>query len=205
MGTYGDVNLLPFTGCSGPCNAGRYGDRIALTTPNCTGPCPAGRYGLPGQTSVFCSGLCNAGHACVEGSGSATEYVCPAGQYSYAGAWVCTQCVAGTYSIDRARPTNCTDICPRGAYCPTGTGEPRLCPSGRYGALPALVEAACTDVCPAGTYCPAGSVAPIACPAGTCQLCSRVLTVLAVVLFVDLSCVAVGVGRGFLCERATLP
>ncbi len=45
-------------------------------------PCPPGRYGnIRGLTSLQCSGLCDPGHYCLEGSYDPKQYRCPRGRY----------------------------------------------------------------------------------------------------------------------------
>ena len=44
--------------------------------------CPAGTYGdMRGLTNSSCSGLCDYGHYCMEGSISSQQNKCPAGTY----------------------------------------------------------------------------------------------------------------------------
>jgi hypothetical protein len=61
-----------------PCPAGQYS---LAGSSGCT-PCPGGTYGAsPGASSATCSGQCNAGFYCPEGSTSNTQHKCPAGYY----------------------------------------------------------------------------------------------------------------------------
>ena len=95
-GQYGTGTGLTLPVCSGPCDVGRYGNATGLTSSSCSGPCPDGRYGsAAGMTSSQCSGACAAGFSCPAGSTNATTAPCAPGQYSTAGAAVCTNCSAG--------------------------------------------------------------------------------------------------------------
>jgi hypothetical protein len=80
--------------CSGACAPGRWGG-AGETHWECSGECSPGRWGGEGQTHPGCSGECFAGYACSAGSGSATQVVCPAGQYSEGSASSCWHCPAG--------------------------------------------------------------------------------------------------------------
>jgi hypothetical protein len=129
-----------------PCNVGVCGD------PNMCVNFACDRYGSSGaQTSDQCVGPCIAGYICPAGSSSSSPASCPAGQYSLAGASVCTQCPAGTYGMYPARST---------ASCSGG------CNAGRYGATPGLTAATCTAPCAAGLYSLAGASVCTPCPVG---------------------------------------
>ena len=147
--------------------------------------CPSGTYGAEyGLTSPACSGACNAGSVCPDGSTSPSPIDCAEGYYCPA--------VAGGSQVR----------CPAGSYCPAGSSVPRLCSVGRwsgegavtcsacfggsYGAASNLTTPTCSGVCtagyvcgngstsatavlcPAGSYCPAGTSAgsQVPCPAG---------------------------------------
>ena len=57
------------------------------------------------------------------------------------------------------------DKCPRGYYCPLGTGVPKGCDRGTYG--PDEKMATCEN-CPAGFMCPMENMTEAEpCPAGT--------------------------------------
>jgi len=78
--------------------------------------CPGGTYGdSEGNTTPDCSGKCEAGSVCPEGSTTATERPCPAGFF----------CVEGTGGAN-VPPV----ICPEGYYCEAGSAEPTECPAG---------------------------------------------------------------------------
>lgn len=78
--------------------------------------CPGGSYGsTEGLKVPSCSGKCEPGFMCPEGSISAQEKPCPAGYF----------CVEGTGGAN-VPPV----LCPSGHYCPTSSKEPRICPPG---------------------------------------------------------------------------
>lgn len=152
--------------CSGVPPPGYY------TTPGSTKPiiCAAGRYGSSyGLSNAECSGLCERGYFCPEGSTSKQQFPC--GNET-------VFCPAGSgvkYIVDNGFHTGPTEIsekfrhfqveCLPGSYCTRGVSSP--CPAGRYGLTKALSNHNCTDVCPQRHYCPEGSSKPIKCPAGT--------------------------------------
>jgi hypothetical protein len=91
---------------------------------------------------------------CLAGSSNPSQYSCGQGQYSLAGASVCTNCSAGLFGASTGLPAaECSGQCLAGSYCPAGskTGSPFMCPAG--------------SVCPAGS--PNGSVL---CPPGQYSL-----------------------------------
>lgn len=105
--------------------------------------CPAGTYGSsPGLATASCSGRCQGGCVCEEGSKSACPSACPAGFY----------CPPGTGGLNRP-----PKICPIGKYCPAGSTAPIDCPAGTYGIREGLSTAACSGRCSAGSYCPTKS------------------------------------------------
>ena len=75
--------------------------------------CPPGRYGTrKGLTSEACDGFCPAGHFCSFGTVRATQFPCPVGSYSSAGAFNCT-------------------VCPRTVNLP-GPNERTICKNARH-------------------------------------------------------------------------
>ena len=123
------------------------------------------------MTSPTCTGPCSAGYVCAPGATTPTEVQCPGGKYSLEGALVCTNCTAGRYSSDVARPVACTQDCPAGSFCVEGAAVPEPCQAGRFGNTTGLTLPACTAKCSVGAYCPLGAVNPTPCPAGAC-LCA---------------------------------
>jgi hypothetical protein len=77
------------------CPAGRFSAGGAST---CTA-CPPGRFGDgPGAVSFNCTGPCQAGHMCPEGSVSPNATVCPRGRFSEQDSGGCALCSGGRYS-----------------------------------------------------------------------------------------------------------
>ncbi|GFS22362.1 fibrillin-1-like [Elysia marginata] len=95
---------------------------------------------------------CDPGRVC-SGSGlTAPNGLCAAGYY----------CRGSAYT-DKPRDGGATgDFCPKGHYCPEGTGEPNTCIPGSFNNVTGLDY--CFD-CPAGFYCVDGEI-PLACPRG---------------------------------------
>ncbi len=174
--------------CTGTCGAG-YSCPPGTAAANATASvCPAGTFstegagscsqcaaglygGSPGAVSPQCSGLCAPGFFCTSGSTNNTPSVCPAGQYSMAGAGQCSDCSSGQYgSTPGLQTPDCTGPCTAGYACPAGSvnATVTLCPAGTYstvgssvctpcvaglyGDTPGLPLAACTGPCPAGRF-----------------------------------------------------
>ncbi len=150
------------------CPAGQYS---AAGSASCS-PCDAGRWSAtPGNTAAACPGVCSAGYACWYGSTSATQSICPAGQYSSAGWGSCSSCVAGRWSASpgntaAACPGECSagytcpagstsatqSMCPAGQYSPAGATSCLPCSVGSFGASGALTTAVCSGLCPPGEW-----------------------------------------------------
>jgi hypothetical protein len=129
-------------GCT-QCPPGTYGSSTGLSTVSCSGLCAAGRFGsVSGLSSSSCEGACIAGYACPVGSTNGTVVICGVGQYSLAGAGVCTNCSAGSYGSSTGLTT---------AGC---SGQ---CAAGRFGSVSGLSSSSCEGACIAGYACPAGS------------------------------------------------
>jgi hypothetical protein len=129
------------TGCL-QCPAGVYS--VGGAVGGCT-QCPPGTFGSsPGLSTSACSGNCSApaGSGCLAGSTSATGTLCPVGQYSLAGAGVCTNCSAGTYG-------NSTGL--------TTAGCSGQCAAGRFGSVSGQSTSSCEGACTAGYACQLGS------------------------------------------------
>ncbi|KAM6933259.1 uncharacterized protein FYW49_001626 [Xenentodon cancila] len=168
----------------GPCSPGFYcigGATGSRPTDGETGNvCPPGTYcGYwcpPGQT-VATALPCPHGHFCPEGS-SAPE-PCPSGMYQDRDKQPsCMVCEAGYYCDMRLSQANGSSIrpCPKGHYCPAGTGlsNQHPCPKGSFNPREREGSLAGCIPCPAGHYCPstglsepAGTPAPEACPEGS--------------------------------------
>jgi hypothetical protein len=134
--------------------------------------CAPGRYGnvsgLYGQGSSYCSGLCDAGYFCPEGSTSPRQNECGhIGVYCPQGSAVAIPVSAGRKTVndggtDSTRKTD--ELCDPGHYCVNGIQI--QCPIGRYGDSYGLQSDLCTNDCLAGEYCPLGSVHPKICEKG---------------------------------------
>eukprot|EP01031_Cornospumella_fuschlensis_P033632 gene33632-40683_t len=134
------VALPPF----GPCS----GFRTCLNSPLCSGPCEAGFY-CPEGTRNSSSFPC--GHAEVYcPTGSSNPLPVPAGYYSID--------VNGKDVAATANMRSGVAECPFGHYCQRGVKQP--CPGGRYGVTTGLVSPNCSDICPGGFYCPPASIRP---------------------------------------------
>ena len=134
-------------------------------------PCPAGRFGeTAGLTTAACSGPCAPGHYCEEESVSGLQNRCGhPGLYCPSNSSAPMQVTTGYMSHDGGPDTRANQtVCPKGSYCPLGTGVAHLCPAGRYGSDVLLVEKKCTGACAPGYYCPEGSTTStqVVCPAG---------------------------------------
>jgi hypothetical protein len=124
----GQYRAAGYRSCTN-CSAGTYGSSTGLATAGCSGLCAAGRFGsVSGLLSSLCEGACSAGYACPPGSINATAVMCGMGQYSLAGAGVCTNCSAGTYGSSMGLST---------------AGCSGLCAVGRFGSVSGLSSSSC--------------------------------------------------------------
>lgn len=104
-----------WNGTAVACAPGRYSLGGSATCVQC----PAGVYGATmALASAACSGSCAAGYVCPSGSTTPTATLCPAGQYSLAGASVCTACPSTSpYSLPASTSmAACTSVCPDGTW-----------------------------------------------------------------------------------------
>jgi hypothetical protein len=143
--------------------------------------CPAGRYGSEeGMRSPYCSGVCQEGFYCPEGSTSAQQIACGGYQfYCPRGSSFPLPAPSGKKTLS-ILPTEADDPtignggggmnqyrtvdCSLGHYCIQGVEYP--CPLGQYGNITGLQVSSCSSYCPAGNYCPSGSIIPTKCPNG---------------------------------------
>ncbi|CAG6003426.1 unnamed protein product, partial [Menidia menidia] len=150
-GTFSPVyGLTNETGCQ-PCTAGSYCREAGLRAP--TGPCSQ--------------------------EGSSAPEPCPSGTSQNRDKQSsCTVCEAGYYCDARLRPVNASirRPCPKGHYCPAGTGLPNEhpCPIGSFNPGEGTDSPEGCIPCNAGHYCPyigmsepAGTTAPEVCPKGS--------------------------------------
>ncbi len=146
--------------------------------------CPPGRYGArSGLRDAFCSGSCEAGYYCPEGSTSATQNPCGSVDvYCPEGSIRPISSSAGKYTINFINATgsnvsseqleqkkynkiqSATSLCTYGHYCIEGQQIP--CPLGRYGNTIGLMSSKCSGECTSGYYCPVGTKEPIICEPG---------------------------------------
>ncbi|XP_031989756.1 SCO-spondin-like isoform X5 [Corvus moneduloides] len=119
-----------------PCPPGSLSSAVGLGAEEQCQPCPAGRVcSGPGLAELAQTSLCDPGYVCLEGNSAP----CPS---------------------DGIRGYRC----PRGSYCPAGSGLELPCEPGTFSPVPGA--SACLP-CPAGTSCgSAGTVQPLSCPRG---------------------------------------
>ncbi|KAJ7417001.1 hypothetical protein WISP_67321 [Willisornis vidua] len=122
-----------------PCPPGSFSTSVGLEAEEQCQPCPAGHYcSVPGLSELAQTSLCDPGYVCLEGNSAP----CPSdGIHGYR--------------------------CPRGFYCPTGTGLELPCEPGTFSPMPGA--GACLP-CPPGMACgSAATVEPLTCPRGQCS------------------------------------
>ena len=158
-----DVN---FTGCNNLCPKGKYATGIAprdasgcrrcslaKTCPysgmESPVPCPAGRFGAEAELfSLKCSGACDPGYYCPEGSASSTSKPCPAGRF---------------VSVPESSHVSNCSMCRKSFYCEQAALFERPCPSGTYGNETGLASRRCSGQCPPGFFCPTQTNQPQRC------------------------------------------
>ncbi len=146
----------PFSAVA-PCDAGSFcaGGVRAL--------CPAGRFGNTSQmNSSLCSGSCEAGYLCVDGSVNATRERCGRAEvYCPAGTPERLPVADGHYSAPLSAPPELRSEqlpCEPGYFCVQGVRYP--CPAGRFGSDARLTDDTCTGPCTAGYFCGSGAMVP---------------------------------------------
>ncbi|XP_077985306.1 uncharacterized protein LOC144439946 [Glandiceps talaboti] len=134
--------------------------------------CSGGYYcELKGQTNV--TAMCSEGYYCVSGANTSTPLdgitgdECPPGSYCEEGSSLPSPCNDGYY-MNHTRASACdicpsryycvnkdrVDPCPKGHYCPVGTGFGwESCPLGTYGPVEMLEAASECTQCDPGHYC----------------------------------------------------
>ena len=122
-----------------------------------TGPCSNGSY-CPLGSKVPSPITCPKGFHCP--TGSAIPQPCVNGYYTNStGASACLICPDSFYCLPlNFTGNNVTDvgyrICPRGYYCPAGTGSDwKRCPAGTYSNETSLYNVNQCKSCDAGMYC----------------------------------------------------
>ncbi|XP_064159371.1 SCO-spondin [Anguilla rostrata] len=148
------------------CTAGSYCSAPGLRAP--TGPCSEGYWCPPGQT-VGVAEPCPGGHYCP--TGSPAPIPCPAGMYQDREKQpVCLACKPGYYCDQHFGAVNGTGPrpCPRGHYCPPGTGTAAQfgCPMGTFNPREGGISLEDCMMCPPGKFCPAAGLSE---PGGDCH------------------------------------
>ena len=115
-GTYGAVDGLNSSLCSGPCDPGHFCESGSTSAQS--EPCPAGTYNAShGLTSAAGCAACPAGTGCPVGSAEARK--CAPGTVApNASMAACVKCAAGKYQAE-AGQLSC-DGCEAGTYCEAG-------------------------------------------------------------------------------------
>lgn len=118
--------------------------------------CAAGRYGSSLRNSEEqCSGVCDAGFYCPEGSTSPQMFPCGAADRFCPGASVAPTFVQdGFYSQEGVSELirSFELPCPPGYYCVAAKRFP--CAPGRFGRAERMTDPLCSGPCKAGYYCP---------------------------------------------------
>ena len=135
------------------------------------------------QTNPSCSGRCNAGYFCPQGSFSSRQLPCgDIGHFCPEGSGAPIKAMPGHYTlsmlgntdISSAQTRSSQAVCEPGFYCVGGLRLP--CPAGTYGASVGLTTSKCSGLCEAGYFCPEGSSSPsenecgspsVICPVGS--------------------------------------
>lgn len=124
--------------------------------------CSGGRWGgVFGAVNSSCSGSCDAGYYCPEGSTRAWELECgDPSRYCVHGSIVPANVDVGYYSTGGVESTRTgQQIAPRGFYAVGGLLY--RCRAGYYGEREGLSSRDCSGPCEVpGFYCPAGSTSP---------------------------------------------
>lgn len=144
------------------CKRGFYGAVVGLIEEECSGPCQGGYFCPQGSTRVR------------ERECGGPQYYCPVQSHEptrvHEGYYTTITSTSVAQGVDSAaslamRTQASQWICEPGHFCIHGIR--RVCPAGVYGKLPGLMTESCSNPCPKGSFCQAGSVLPHLCPAGT--------------------------------------
>ncbi|XP_014845642.1 PREDICTED: uncharacterized protein LOC106919650 isoform X3 [Poecilia mexicana] len=170
-----------------PCPPGHYCEKERLT--KVSGKCKAGwfcvsaawnsqPFDLDNYTNANClcpatstGGRCQVGFYCPLGSSEPVP--CPPGTFCNKSglALPVGPCSPGYYCVQGATESRPTDgitgnICPPGTFCAEGSGQPELCPPGRFSSVSGLTNEASCQPCTAGFYC---GEAGLRTPTGPCS------------------------------------
>ena len=117
-----------------------------------------GTFGAQYKT---CSGSCNEGYLCPEGSTKPNEVMCGDPNYFCpAKSSMPVKVSPGYYSTGGTEATRTGQaIAPKGSYASAGLLFP--CRAGFFGASEGMSTAVCSGQCAAGFYCPIGSTSPV--------------------------------------------
>ncbi|XP_060107674.1 multiple epidermal growth factor-like domains protein 6 [Heteronotia binoei] len=148
----GDLENKNLQSCQ-PCPGGHFCNGSGLMAPS--GRCTAGFYCLSGSitptpTDGITGAPCPMGHFCP--SGSESPMPCPPGSYlaDTPGQERCHQCPEGKYCI----PGHMPQLCPKGFYCPEGTGLTwQPCPPGTYSPNQGVSHRTDCRTCDGGKFC----------------------------------------------------
>ncbi|XP_061576515.1 uncharacterized protein si:ch211-286b4.4 [Cololabis saira] len=208
VGTLNNQTSAPSVSACTPCPPGVYCSTYGASTPQ--GLCLQGYFCEGGATdptpesseSFPKNGPCPAGHFCPTGcisplpcplgsirnitGGVSMEscFGCPAGHYCSTEGLTSPSgpCAAGFYCpFDFSSTTPFAFLCPKGHFCPEGSGLALPCPTGAYqpnpgseSCIPCRPGFYCEEAivgepwpCPPHSFCPAGTMMPRACPKGT--------------------------------------
>ncbi|KAK7882551.1 hypothetical protein WMY93_028725 [Mugilogobius chulae] len=169
-----------------PCPPGHYCEKERLT--KVSGRCEAGwfcvsaawtsqPFDLDNYTNANClcpatatGGRCQPGFYCPVGSSEPLP--CPPGTFCNSSGLSLPMgpCSPGFYCVGGATEAKPLDgqtgnICPRGAYCVEGSGQPELCPIGTFSPVSGVSDRNACLPCPGGSFC---SGVGLSAPTGLC-------------------------------------
>ncbi|OAF67357.1 hypothetical protein A3Q56_04909, partial [Intoshia linei] len=152
IGTYSSTDSNTIISNCKNCDAGKYCDSLGMF--QIAGSCSSGYFCTSKAKKSkpedgVTGGPCPKNTFCV--AGTVTPSNCADGKYqNNVASSACLTCYAGYYCISGADPV----ICPKGKYCPSGTGSSiPLCPVGTYNPSLGLTSASLCMSCHAKYYC----------------------------------------------------
>ena len=167
-GTYSDTPGLALLSQCRACQAGMYCNQTGLTEPS--GVCESGFF-CPSDAKVNVPNpaafKCPIGFHCPAGA-SAPKPCLPGFFTNFTHSSECIICPDGYFCVPIDSSANQTTgyfLCPKGFYCPIGTGaDMSKCPPGTWSNVMGLHGASGCKKCPAGHYCYGGQH-----PSGLCS------------------------------------